>query len=39
MTFTPLTSDFYGFARDLTDAEQASLAEIRAFMESSRCGP
>ncbi|ROR64895.1 acyl-CoA dehydrogenase family protein [Agrococcus jenensis] len=33
MTFTPLTSDFYGFAADLTDAERASLAEIRAFME------
>ncbi|WP_413318774.1 acyl-CoA dehydrogenase family protein [Agrococcus sp. 1P02AA] len=33
MTFTPLTSDFYGFAADLSEAEQASLAEIRAFME------
>ncbi|MCH1882341.1 acyl-CoA dehydrogenase family protein [Agrococcus sp. ARC_14] len=33
MTFTPLTSDFYGFAADLTEAEQASLAEIRTFME------
>lgn len=33
MTFTPLASDFYGFAADLTDAELASLAEIRAFME------
>ncbi len=33
MTFTPLASDFYGFAADLTDAERASLAEIRAFME------
>ncbi|WP_206447318.1 acyl-CoA dehydrogenase family protein [Agrococcus sp. KRD186] len=33
MTFTPLTSDFFGFATDLTEAEQASLAEIRAFME------
>lgn len=34
MTFTPLESDFYGFANDLTDAEQASLAEIREFMET-----
>ena len=34
MTFTPLESDFYGFAHDLTDAEQASLAEIREFMET-----
>lgn len=33
MEFTPLTSDFYGFAADLTDAERASLAEVRAFME------
>jgi glutaryl-CoA dehydrogenase len=33
MTFTPLASDFYGFAADLTDAERASLAEVRAFME------
>ncbi|WP_072314207.1 acyl-CoA dehydrogenase family protein [Agrococcus sp. Marseille-P2731] len=33
MTFTPLTSDFYGFAADLSEAEQASLTEIRAFME------
>ncbi|WP_347756285.1 acyl-CoA dehydrogenase family protein [Agrococcus sp. ProA11] len=33
MTFTPLTSDFYGFATDLTETEQASLAEIRSFME------
>lgn len=33
MTFTPLTSDFFGFANDLTEAEQASLARIRAFME------
>ena len=33
MTFTPLTSDFYAFAADLSEAEQASLAEIRAFME------
>lgn len=33
MDFTPLQSDFYGFARDLSDAERASLAEIRAFME------
>ncbi len=33
MTFTPLTSDFFGFAADLTEAEQASIAEIRAFME------
>lgn len=33
MPFTPLASDFYGFAADLTDAERASLAEIRAFME------
>ncbi|WP_306232657.1 acyl-CoA dehydrogenase family protein [Agrococcus beijingensis] len=33
MPFTPLESDFYAFANDLTDAEQASLAEIRAFME------
>ncbi len=33
MTFTPLASDFYGFAADLTDAERASLAEIRSFME------
>lgn len=34
MTFTPLESDFYGFANDLTDAEQASVAEIREFMET-----
>ena len=34
MTFTPLESDFYGFATDLTAAEQASLAEIRAFMQT-----
>ncbi|WP_405217598.1 acyl-CoA dehydrogenase family protein [Agrococcus sp. Ld7] len=33
MTFTPLTSDFYGFATDLTETEQASLGQIRAFME------
>ncbi|MFA4840230.1 MAG: acyl-CoA dehydrogenase family protein [Agrococcus sp.] len=33
MEFTPLTSDFTGFALDLSAAEQASLAEIRAFME------
>src|SRR3712207_4130150 len=33
MTFTPLTSDFFGFAADLSEAERASLAEIRAFME------
>ena len=33
MTFTPLEADFYGFAADLSDAEQTSLAEIRAFME------
>lgn len=33
MTFTPLASDFYGFAADLTDEERASLAEIRSFME------
>ncbi|MCR8670418.1 acyl-CoA dehydrogenase family protein [Agrococcus sp. HG114] len=34
MTFTPLASDFYGFAHDLSPAEQASLAEIREFMET-----
>lgn len=33
MTFTPLTSDFYGFAQDLTEEERSSLAEIRDFME------
>lgn len=33
MTFTPLAADFYGMAADLTEAEQASLAEIRDFME------
>ena len=33
MEFTPLASDFTGFALDLSAAEQASLAEIRAFME------
>lgn len=33
MEFTPLASDFYGFADDLTEAERASLAEVRAFME------
>lgn len=33
MEFTPLASDFYGFAADLTEAERASLAEVRAFME------
>lgn len=33
MTFTPLAADFYGMAADLTEAEQASLAEIRTFME------
>lgn len=33
MEFTPLTSDFYGFAADLTDEERSSLAEIRAFLE------
>lgn len=33
MEFTPLASDFTGFALDLSPAEQSSLAEIRSFME------
>lgn len=34
MTFTPLTSDFYGFANQLTEVEREALAGLRAWLEA-----
>jgi len=34
MTFEPLAADFYGFSNDLSAQEKATLAELRAYLES-----
>jgi len=34
MSFTPLTSDFYGFESQLTETEREALAGIRAWLET-----
>ncbi|RQP12378.1 MAG: acyl-CoA dehydrogenase [Microbacteriaceae bacterium] len=34
MTFTPLTSDFYGFSNQLTEVEREALAGLRAWLEA-----
>ncbi|WP_430592378.1 acyl-CoA dehydrogenase family protein [Humidisolicoccus flavus] len=34
MTFTPLSSDFYGFSEDLQDDEKTHLLSLRRYLES-----
>ncbi len=34
MTFVPLTSDFYGFANQLSDREKDTLTKLRSFLDT-----